>query len=288
MTGFGKAELNENGTTVTVEIHSVNGRYLDMKLKLPRQLYEYESDLRKIGQKYIKRGRVSLTVYVDKAGSRIENMAVDYDLAERYMALSEEMADRFGIKSGLDSRAVMLLPNVMNFDEPSGVDDDIWNIVRKGADAAFSSHRKMREQEGESIGADVSGRLTVIRGFIEQIKTMAPAVVEQNTIRLREKIQTLLDTTDLDENRFAMEVALYANRVDITEECVRFTSHCDLFEKETSSNNTSGKKLSFLLQELNREANTITSKVQDADISHIVVQIKEELEKMREQVENME
>ncbi len=288
MTGFGKAEFIENGTKVDVEVHSVNGRFLDIKLKLPRILYAHEGELRNIVRKYIDRGRVSITLSIDQHSVRINNMNVDFDLAEKYVLLAEEISKRCNISARIDARALFSMPDILKSGEDEIDAATIWDITVKAIKAALESHKNMREQEGFTIGVDIAERIAVIKAYIEDIVNMIPKVIENNTVRLRKKIETLIDSEKFDENRLAMEVAIYADRVDITEECVRFASHRNIFDKEITGDKTSGKKLSFLIQEMNREVNTIASKAGNAQISQLAVKIKEELEKMREQAENME
>lgn len=282
------AEYIENGTKVTVEVHSVNGRFLDLKMKLPRYLNEFEGDLREIAHKYIGRGRVFLTVHIDKPDAHINNLNVDFDLAGKYVQLAEEMASRYGIDNRMDARALLSMPDIVRCEEDNSDIEKNWEMAKKAIVSAFETNKTMREKEGAALGSDVLKRLNIVKGYIEDIEKMVPGVVENNTARLRGKIKKLIEVDKIDESRFAMEVAIYADRVDITEECVRFKSHCDLFANEIEGKKTSGKKLSFLLQEMNREANTITSKSMDANIFQLAVQIKEELEKMREQGENIE
>ena len=288
MTGFGSAEAVENGTSVKVEVQSVNGRFLDLKVKLPKCLYEYEGELRKIAQESIDRGRVNINVAITVAGARASSVKLDYELAERYVNLARELADRYDIQNTLDSRTLLSLPDILSLEEDGVSAESRWEIAKKATVAAFEAHRAMREKEGAAIGRDVSGRLEAITRHLENIETRAPEIIKTNTVRLRKRIETLLGSDTLDEVRFAMEVAVYADRLDITEECVRFRSHNKLFAQEVAQKKTSGRKLSFLLQEMNRETNTIGSKIMDADVAGIVVLIKEELEKMREQTENME
>jgi len=288
MTGFGKAETEENGTRIIVEVHSVNSRFLDTKLKVPRVLYEYEDELRKLVQRYIERGRVSLEVSIEQPGARLNSMSVDFDLAGRYVQLADELVKRYDFSSGLDVRTLLSLPDILKYTDNNSDYSRVWDLAEKTAVAALEAHSDMREKEGESIGRDISARLEMVRSHMDRIHALSPEAQERYTATLRRKIETLIGSERTDETRFAMEVAMYADRVDITEECVRFGSHCDVFASEIQNRKTSGKKLSFLLQEMNREINTIGSKSNDAAISHVVVQIKEELEKMREQSENME
>lgn len=288
MTGFGRAEHNADGVMISAEIRSVNSRFLDLKLKLPNILNEQEYAIRKLIQDAIARGRVQLTVHIDEPAARAKNLRINYTIAEKYVDIARELEKRFSLGDGLDTRGIMTMPDVLSFDDTGGGDSPLWKMARQTIIEAIDAHREMREREGKVIGADVTERLGTVRGHVTSIIAKAPESVSANTTRLREKIQKLLDKTEIDESRFTTEIALYADRVDITEECVRFNAHCDAFEQELAAPVTSGKKLSFLLQEMNRETNTIASKANNAEISQLAVLIKEEQEKMREQVENME
>jgi uncharacterized protein (TIGR00255 family) len=288
MTGFGRAEYTENGLTVVVEIHSVNGRFLDVRMKLPRALYEYELELRKITQEYITRGKVTITVNLNSVGAHAESIEMDYMLADKYMSLSRDIASRYGIDNNMDAKTLMTLPDVIITGEDADAAEALWTITEKAVRSALKIHRTMREKEGAVIGGDIKARLEIISGHLEQIEKNIPDIIQYNKERLHKRLELLVGKDRVDEIRFAMEAALYADRMDVTEECVRFRSHNEQFAREISKEITSGKKLLFLLQEINREANTIGSKIMDAHCAQIVVRIKEELEKMREQAENME
>jgi uncharacterized protein (TIGR00255 family) len=288
MTGFGKAEYNGGGIMIAAEVHSVNSRFLDLKLKLPGALNEYELEIRKMVQDSLTRGRVTVTVNIDEPAARANNLRINFDIAGRYAALAREMQERLGIPGGLDTRSIMSLPDVISYADEGRSSEQLWNLSRAIVQQAIDANIAMRVQEGTLMGADVESRLALVRSHMDTIRMRAPELVALNTARLREKIQKLIDVDRIDEQRIVMEIALYADRVDVTEECVRYGSHGDEFEKELKTGRASGKKLSFLLQEMNREANTIASKANDAGISQLVVLIKEEQEKMREQIENME
>ncbi len=288
MTGFGSAEVVEGGASVKVEVHSVNGRFLDLKVKLPKCFFEYEGELRKIAQNYVDRGRVNVNMSISLSSARATAVRLDYELAARYMSLAGELARIHGLEHQMDARTLLSLPDILSWEEDPVSGESHWDMARKAANAAFEAHRAMREKEGDAIGKDVRERLNAVGAHLDEIGCRAPEIVQANTARLRKKIESLVGSDTFDEVRFAMEVALYADRLDITEECVRFRSHNALFAQELDDKKTSGRKLSFLLQEMNRETNTIGSKVMDAEVAGIVVRIKEELEKMREQTENME
>ena len=287
MTGFGRSECAGNGVSATAEVVSVNGRFLDLRIKLPRQLYPYESELRKIAQKYLARGRVTISVSIDQPGSSAREMRVDMDLAGRYLQLARDMSERYDIASDINARALLSLPDVVTWVESSSNVEDLWALVSGALESAFESHGRMRGKEGQAIENDMKMRLDLIAGTLDGIEKETPKAVAANTERLRKKIEKLVEDK-FDETRFAMEVAVYADRADVTEECVRLRSHIEQFHRELVREGASGRTFTFLMQEMNREANTIGSKINDAGISQRVVRVKEELEKMREQAENLE
>ncbi|MBN1291111.1 MAG: YicC family protein [Candidatus Latescibacteria bacterium] len=288
MTGFGRAEQSGNGSTVTVEVHSVNGRFLDVRLKLPKALYEYESELRKIAQDYIRRGKVFITINCNRVAGRAESIGIDFGVADKYVELSREIAERYDIDNNMDAKTLMTFSDVIIGNQEDIGDGELWDLAKKVVQSALEIHTAMREDEGVAIGRDIKVRLDTINEYLNRIEKQTPEIIEINKERLRKRIDTLIGNDTVDEIRLGMELALYADRVDVTEECVRFRSHNKQFAREFAHESASGKKLVFLLQEMNREANTIGSKIMDADIAQLVVQIKEELEKMREQAENME
>ena len=288
MTGFGRTAYTENDISVTAEVYSVNGRFFDVKVKIPKSLYKYEGELRKIAQSYIERGRVTISVSFVQHSTGAEKMVVNFDLAGRYIQLAQEMSSQYKIDNTIDVRTLLSLPEIICWNENDSDIESLWEIAKKAVVVALKNHRDMKDKEGLTIEKDIRERLASITGYVEEIGKRAPEAVEANTLRLRKKIESLLPKDAFDETRFSMEVALYADRIDITEECVRLKSHIEQFSHEIENDRTSGRKLSFLLQEMNRESNTIGSKVMDASISQTVVSIKEELEKIREHTENIE
>ncbi len=288
MTGFGKAEKNSGDISVAVEISSVNGRFLDLKMKTPRYLNEFEPEIRKIAQKYTTRGRVSMNVNVERITVSDSSVTIDFDLAKAYLEAAGKLAEDHGIESGVDAKSLLTLPDVIVRGESEFDNELLLPVLKEAIETAFKAHTVMRENEGEAIGADMKSRLATIENVVVDIDARAPEAVSANAERLRSKIEKLLGKENFDENRFTMELSLYADRVDITEEIVRLKSHCNQFSAELTGKKSSGKRLSFLLQEMNREANTIASKSSNADIAQLVVTIKEELEKLREQADNVE
>lgn len=288
MTGFGRGERSYNGTTVTVEVHSVNGRYCDVRVRLPREMMDYESALRGIAQEYVTRGKVNVTVNVDRGSGRLQSMRADVELAAKYYYISREIADRCGIENTMSVSSLMSMPDVIVNDDSEEDVESLWEQIEGASREAFEVHGTMRGREGEKLAADLLERLGTISTLIGDIEKLVPEVIQANRERFRKRLETLLNADEFDEMRFTMEAAVLSDRLDVTEECVRFRSHNEQFAGELKAEKASGRKLVFLLQEMNREANTIGSKIMDASTAQTVVRIKEEIEKMREQAENME
>jgi len=291
MTGFGRGQADDSVLSLAVEIRSVNGRYADVGVRLPRSLAALEDAAAEKVRKRVKRGKVSVSVTIESPNGRQpgsdREVVVDLELAEGYRRAFEELQQGLGLDEqiGLDALARMgdvIVVRQSEIDEGAAA-----RLVETGLDLALDELDSMRCREGDALAVDFRERLAALAELIEQVETRAPERVAEHRARLKEKIAAMLDTDTVDEQRIAMEVALFADRADVTEECVRFRSHVAQFETLLSED-VAGRKLNFLLQELNREANTIGSKANDAGISHLSVQMKDEIERMREQVQNIE
>ena len=288
MTGFGRAEHSENGICVTAEVQSVNGRFLDIKVKIPKELEGYESEIRKIVQSYIERGRISVLIAIDRGTLSSEGITIDFAIVEKYVHLAKELSERYSIENNIDTRTLLSMPNVISWKEENTNPEPVWEMAKKTVISAFEAHRSMREDEGVAMENDLTTRLRTVEDYVKEIRQRSPEIIKTGLEKFRSRIESLIGSDAVNETRFSTEVAIYADRLDVTEECVRLTSHIDQFSKELSQNRASGRKLIFLLQEMGREVNTIGSKAMDAPIAQTVVSIKNELEKIREQTENME
>ncbi len=286
MTGFGRAEAEEKGDRVWVEVRSVNNRFCTVSVRLPKLLAPLEWKVTELVQRHIVRGRVEVTVNWESENK--SSLAPDLSLAEAYRDSLLELKNTLHLEGEVDITLLATLPGVVVDKTDEAIPDSLWGLIERGCQAALGEHRKMREAEGEKICQDIAERIRLADEIVREIEKLAPLQVEQQREKLAAKLQTLLPSGKIDEQRLAMEVALIAARTDITEECIRLHSHNIQFLKTLSEKSPMGRKLDFLLQEINREANTVGAKVNDASISHLVIKIKEEVEKIREQVQNVE
>lgn len=288
MTGFGRGESNGQGYHFSVEIKSVNHRFLEIMVKTPRSLQIFEDSLRKAIQQRIQRGRIEVYVNLKETGERKRLVKVDKELVLSYDNSLKELAQNLNTVYVTDIYRLAVLPDVFIIEEEEIDFEELWIILKKALDEALDSLTEMRSKEGGRLVEDLLGRLDRLESLINKIADRSPAVVNDYRARLKERLSVLLTDSTVDEVRLAMEVALFADRASITEEIVRFKSHLEQFNKILLSGEPVGRKLDFLVQELNREINTIGSKANDLVISQTVVEGKSELERIREQVQNIE
>ena len=287
MTGFSKAQATEKNVKSVVEMKSVNGRYLDIKLKIPRSITQKELQIKELIKSYLSRGTVSLNITLEYQGES-EKFSLDKEAAAK---VYEELK---ALKKYLKIREAVKFDQVLNFSNVFSVQAENeettleWRIVRKALREALKSLEKMRLQEGQEIYNDFNKRLRKISNAVDKIEKLSAKNLIDSRENLRQKVAKLFESDEIDETRIQMEIAIIANRLDVSEECVRLRSHIKFFRETMKSTDPIGQKLNFLLQEMNREINTIGSKSDSAEISHIVVNTKEELERIREQVQNIE
>jgi len=287
MTGFGRGEAEREGVTVTVEAISVNNRFCDVAVRMPRSFSEMESKLAEKVRARIRRGRVNLSVTCKEAAVGEKALEVNVELARVYRDMLSELQKELDLDGSVDVHLIASLPDVFKYEPKEVASEHIWALISEASDAALDALDEMRRAEGERLYDDFVERIGGLEELLRRIEESAPERVVRLRDRLREQVARLL-TEQVDEQRLAMEIALFAERSDVTEECVRFHSHDQQFLTALEAGEAVGRKLNFLLQEMNREANTIGAKANDATISHFVVAIKEEIEKLREQVQNVE
>lgn len=289
MTGFGRGESG-NGTRVwSVEVRGVNNRYLDIKIKLPRGYAVLEDRIRSYMGEFFQRGRVDLAVVVNGDFSDLVEVNVNHDLALRYKQALTEIATTCDVDLGILATTLAAFPDVLVREQKSeDVENVIWPILFQSIQEALAECDVMRLQEGSALQEDLAQRLDFFSVTIDEIETHVPVLVQQRELSIKERLEKLLDNVQLDPMRLAQEVALIADKTDVTEEIVRLRSHINQFKQFMVENGAVGRKLDFLIQEFLREVNTIASKINDAKIAHLTVGLKSELEKMREQVQNIE
>ncbi len=288
MTGFGRVDTLIDGRRVTVEIRSVNHRYLEITSRLPRALAFLEIRVQECIQKRITRGKVSVAVTMDGETEGLPTITVDQVVAGRYIELARELKESHNLKGDLDIQSLLSLPQVLVREEEALNEEQAWAGLAPALEEALGAFSAMRTREGESLGRDLQGRIAAIREAVDRIQTRVPQVVALVRERLRDRLAEIAADAEYNRYRLEAEIALFADRADVTEECVRLRSHCDQFAEFIADDQPAGRRLKFLLEEMHREVNTIGSKGQDVEISRDVLFLKEEVERIREQVLNIE
>ena len=288
MTGFGKGVAEGAVGRAIVEIQSVNGRYGDVIVHIPRSLSELEPRIKERVLSVFSRGRINVIVTLQNSAPEQGLPVFKAEVLAAYLKGIEDIRAQGDLPGEVDVMRVAQLPHVFAFEVPEIDVDALWDAVSDALDQALSACRVMRSAEGEKLAEDLRERIGAIENLLAQVKALAPGRVEAIRKRLEEKVARFTMPKQVDENRLTMEIALLAERSDITEECVRFHSHNAQFLDMLNRKEAVGRRLNFLLQEMLREANTMGSKAGDADIAHVVVGIKEEIEKLKEQVQNIE
>jgi uncharacterized protein (TIGR00255 family) len=288
MTGYGRGEIEENGLRVSAEIKSVNNRFLEVAVKIPRFLAPLESDVRRAVQKKLSRGRIFIDISWDEPGGPAETVVLDGAAADVYYKLLQSLKERFGLSGEVDLATFASLPDLLKKEVKEWKPSRALPFVKQALDVALDDLVEMKTKEGVALADDLRARLNLTLNRLEAIEKRAPERVEELRRRLTKRLKELNENGEYDEALLTQEVVIFAERTDYTEECVRFGIHCKNFIDYLDSGGAVGRKLNFLLQEIGREANTIGAKAGDALVSENVVLIKEELEKVREQVQNIE
>ena len=288
MTGYGRAVETVNGREFTVEVRSVNNRYLDCTVKLPRNLSFGEDAVKQAVKTSISRGKVDVFVSVRSEGAQETAVSLNKPMAEGYLAVLRQMRQEYGLAGEITVSMLAGLPDVFLLDKPP-VDEeqllaDFLSVVQK----ALANFDAMRSAEGTALAADLRGRGETILSLVEQVEAGSPQTVADYRARLEAKLKEVLANTAIDESRILTEAAIFADKVAVDEETVRLRSHLNQMNTMLDAGGPIGRKLDFLLQEMNREANTIGSKCSDVRLARVVVEVKAELEKIREQTQNIE
>ena len=288
MTGYGKSEQTIDSLNVTVEIKSVNHRYFEFSARVPREYGFLEEKLKKYCNSLITRGKVECYVSVEDLEEREMEVNVNETLAVGYVKALKELSERFGLKDDISAVTRSRYPDVITLHKASEDEERIWNAVKTVAETAVSKFIEMRETEGSKLRGDILSRADYIIECVEFIEGRSPETVREYNEKLKQRMKELLGDAAVDEQRLLNEAAIYADKIAVDEETVRLRSHISQLREFMNSSEAIGRKLDFLVQEINREANTIGSKAQDVDIAKKVIAIKAEVEKIREQVQNIE
>lgn len=289
MTGFGKGETTKHGITVSVEARTLNSRFLELYPNLPKKLYHREFELKELIRKKISRGKVTLTIVMEySSNTPISIVKANLPVAQAYYEQLNEIKKQLKLKDTVRLEDLLRFPEIFKNTESSETDEKEWQVLVDAVNKALDKMNQMREQEGRELARDLHNRMKTLEKNIEKIEKMAIERIPQERQRLRERVAKIFESDEIDEQRLEMEIVLLADKLDISEECVRMKSHLKFFLEALKSKEQAGRTINFLIQEMHREVNTIGSKSNDATIAHLVVGMKEELEKIREQVQNIE
>ena len=288
MTGFGRATAETDGYFITVELKSVNHRYFDFNCRLPRQYGLAEEKLKSYINSRVSRGKIDCFLGVEALKTDDAEVVVNHTLASAYVNALKELAGTYFLKEDYGASTVARFPDVLVLKKADEDEDKLWSLIEPVADEAVTKFIKMREIEGEKMRADIASRADYILNCVSYIEKRSPETVKEYNDKLIARVHELIGDVSLDEGRIIQEVAVFADKVAVAEETVRLRSHISQLQSFLNSNEPIGRKMDFLVQEINREANTIGSKASDVEIARKVVDIKAEVEKIREQIQNIE
>lgn len=288
MTGYGRGQQTLGGMDITVEIRSVNHRYYEYSSRLPRVYGFLDERLKNYLQKTVSRGKVDVGVWIDTVDAPGSEVVVNHTLAEGYLKALRELVQTYGLRDDVSVNALSRFPDILTVRKAAEDEEAIWEAVRQVTDEALAGFVAMREREGARMREDVLARRQTILQAVEKVEARSPEIVREHMAKVEARMKELLSTATVDEQRLLTEAALFADKTATAEETVRLRSHLDQLETLVNASEPVGRKLDFLVQEINRETNTIGSKVQDVELARVVVDVKAEIEKIREQIQNIE
>lgn len=288
MTGFGRGEFTQNYKTFIVEVRAVNHRYNDISIRMPRTFNSFEDKIREYIQNNISRGKVDIYISYTNIGVSDKRVVLDKQLTGEYINVLNNVKDEFNISDKIDLSLITRLPDIIRIESDEEDQDEIWILLKNALEFAISNLVSMRENEGEMLKEDVIGRLENIGKIVNEIEQKASSIIDEYREKLSNRIKDLMKNSPVDESKIAMEVAIMADKSSIAEEIVRLRSHLSQMTSTLDSSNPIGRKLDFIVQEMNRESNTINSKTGNIEIIRGIIEIKTEIEKIREQIQNIE
>ena len=288
MTGFGRAEVVTEERRITVELKSVNHRYLDLNIKMPKKLSFLEGNIRSLMKEYMQRGKVDVFITCEDYTLNRVSLKYNRELAGEYLHYFREMEEQFGLENDVRVSTLSRCPEVLTMEEQSVDEEQLWSFLEEPLREACTRFVETRSREGENLKADLIGKLHGLDEKVSLVEERSPEVVQAYREKLEAKVHELLEETQIDDSRIAAEVVIYSDKICNDEETVRLRSHIRNMEKILSEGESVGRKLDFLAQEMNREANTILSKANDLETSNIAIDLKTEIEKVREQIQNIE
>lgn len=288
MTGYGRAQQILSGRDILVEVRSVNHRYYEYSSRIPRAYSYIDEKLKALLKTAISRGKAEVSVTINNIEGKDTEIAINKGAAEGYVNALRSISEELGVKDDLALSKLIKLPDIFNITKTPDDEQQVWNDVEKVAREAIAAFVEMRRVEGERLKADISDKAQGIIAMVAEVEKLSPQTVENYRSRLYKKLSEVLENKDIDEQRILTEAAVFAEKVAVDEETVRLRSHIDQLYAMLESGEAVGRKLDFIVQEMNREVNTIGSKAQDLNITRLVVDMKAEIEKIREQIQNVE
>ena len=290
MTGFGRGEVTENNRKFTVEIKAVNHRYMEASVKLPKKLSAFEANIRNVMKQYMERGKVDVFVTLEDYNEAAETVKYNSALAHEYMKYLQEMNEEFGLQNDIRLSVLARFPDVFTMEDVEADEDELWGALEKAVRLACEKFVSAREKEGENLRDDLLNKLGEMAGYVDFIESHSPETVTEYRKKLEEKLRDMLAALDLkaDESRIVTEVTIFADKVCVDEETVRLKSHVKAMQDALREGGACGRKLDFIAQEMNREANTTLSKSGDLALTDKAIELKTVIEKIREQVQNIE
>ena len=288
MTGFGRCELSNEKRKITVELKSVNHRYLDVNIRMPKKLNFFESAIRTLLKEYMQRGKVDMFISYEDYSE--QTLAVKYNatIAKEYLTYLQQMADEFNLENDIRVSNLSRYPEVLTMEEQSADEDELWSDLSQAIREACTQFIATRTTEGEHLKQDLVEKLHHMRDNVDKVEQRAPQIIAEYRSKLMEKVNELLGDTQIDEARLSTEIVLFADKICTDEETVRLKSHITSMLNALERSEGIGRKLDFIAQEMNREANTTLSKINDVTLADVAIDMKTEIEKIREQVQNIE
>lgn len=288
MTGFGRCEMEEDGRKFMVEMKAVNHRYLDENIKMPKKLNFFEASIRNLMKEYAQRGKVDIFITFEDYTEENVTIKYNHDVAAEYLSYLKQMKEEFGLEDDIRASTLSRYPEVFTMEEQPIDEEKLWGLLEKTLRGAAEAFVEARQREGENLKNDLIGKLDGMLKVVDEIAARSPEIVREYQVKLQTKIKEMLSDVQIDEGRLLTEVTIFADKVCVDEEIVRLRSHIETTKKTLMDGGSVGRKLDFIAQEMNREANTILSKVNDLDLSAYGIELKTEIEKVREQIQNIE
>ena len=288
MTGFGRCEIEEGNRKVTVEMKSVNHRYLDVNIKMPKKLSFFESSIRNELKNYVQRGKIDIFISYEDFSENTVSIKYNKELAAEYLKYLRNMSEEFDLDDDIRVSTLSRYPEVFSMEEQMVDEEEIWKVLAKAIDGAAESFVETRIKEGQNLADDLIAKLDGMLEHVAFIEERSPQLMDEYRKKLEERVKELLGDASVDESRLLTEVTIFADKVCVDEEIVRLKSHIETTKQALIAGGSIGRKLDFIAQEMNREANTILSKANDLEISNRGIELKTEIEKVREQIQNIE